>query len=88
MTGYVRVNEWQRLGGLMALIKLGYSPQLVIGTDTYLKILTRRFGGEGYCRLTKFVVPFLTKYLDVHDRVSDFDIRQMTLENPVRLLAR
>jgi phosphotriesterase-related protein len=88
LTGYVRVNEWQRLGGLLALIKLGYSTQLVIGTDTYLKILTRRFGGEGYCRLTKFVVPFLTKYLDAHDRVSDFDIRQMTIENPIRLLAR
>ena len=88
LTGYVRVNEWQRLGGLLALIKLGYSKQLVLGTDTYLKILTSRFGGEGYCRLTKFVVPFLRNYLDAHDRVSDFDIRQMTIENPIRLLAR
>jgi phosphotriesterase-related protein len=38
--------------------------------------------GEGYCRLTKFVIPSLR---DVG--VSDFDIRQMTVENPARLLA-
>jgi len=88
LTGYVRVTEWQRLAGLLALVKLGYSPQLVIGTDTFLKILTRRYGGEGYSRLTNFVVPFLRDYLDVFDRVSDFDIRKMTIENPVRLLAR
>ncbi|MBW1698028.1 MAG: phosphotriesterase [Deltaproteobacteria bacterium] len=88
LIGYVRPTEWQRLAGLLALIKEGYSPQLVLGTDTYIKILTRRFGGEGYSRLTKFVVPFLTEYLGVFDRVSEFDIRQMTIENPARLLAR
>ena len=88
LIGYVRPTEWQRLAGLLTLIKNGYSTQLVIGTDTYIKILTRRFGGEGYCRLTKFVVPFLRDYLDIFDRVSDFDIRQITIENPIRLLAR
>lgn len=74
--------DWQRLGGVITLIKAGYSPQIVLGTDTYLKILTRRGGGEGYCRLTKFVIPALR---DVG--VSDFDIRQMTVENPARLLS-
>ena len=56
--------------------------RLVIATDTFIKILTRRGGGMGYCRLTEFVVPALR---DVG--VSDFDIRQMTVENPARLLA-
>ena len=88
LIGYVRPTDWQRLAGLLALIKDGYSSQLVLGTDTYLKILTRRFGGEGYSRLTKFVIPFLRDYLDVFDRVSDYDIRLMTIDNPVRLLAR
>ncbi len=88
LIGYVRPTEWQKLAGLLSLIKDGYSTQLVLGTDLFLKILTRRFGGEGYSRLTKFVVPFLRDYLDVFDRVSDFDIRQMTIENPIRLLAR
>jgi phosphotriesterase-related protein len=82
-TGWIIEKDWHRLGGLVALIKEGYSPQIVLGTDTFLKILTRRGGGEGYCRLTRFVIPTLR---DVG--VSDFDIRQMTVQNPARLLAR
>ena len=82
LAGMTFERDWQRLGGLITLIKAGYSSQIVLGTDTYLKILTRRGGGEGYCRLTKFVIPALR---DVG--VSDFDIRQMTVENPARLLS-
>jgi len=75
-------TDWQRLAGLVALIEAGYSSQIVLGTDTWLKIQLRRCGGDGYCRLTKYVVPTLK---DVG--VSDYDIRQMTVENPARLLA-
>jgi phosphotriesterase-related protein len=82
VTGWMMQDDWQRLGGLVALIAKGYSPQIVLGTDTFLKILTRRGGGYGYCRLTKFVIPTLR---DVG--VSDYDIRQMTVHNPARLLA-
>jgi phosphotriesterase-related protein len=82
LAGMMFERDWQRLGGLITLIKAGYSPQIVLGTDTYLKILTRRGGGEGYCRLTKSVTPALREV-----GVSDFDIRQMTVENPARLLA-
>lgn len=87
LLGFVRPTEWQKLAGLLALIKAGYSPQLVLGTDTFLKIQTRRFGGEGYARLTRFVVPFLKTQLSVFNCVSDFDIHKMTVENPARLLA-
>jgi phosphotriesterase-related protein len=83
LTGWILERDWHRLGGLVALIKEGYSPQMVLGTDTFIKILTRRGGGEGYCRLTRFVIPTLREV-----GVSDFDIRQMTVENPARLLAR
>jgi phosphotriesterase-related protein len=82
ITGWMIEKDWHRLGGLVALIKEGYSQQIVLGTDTFIKILTRRGGGEGYCRLTRFVVPTLR---DVG--VSDFDIRNMTRRNPARLLA-
>jgi len=75
-------KDWHRLGGLVALIKEGYSPQIHLGTDTFIKILTRRGGGQGYCRLTKFVIPTLREV-----GVSDFDIRQMTVNNPKRVLA-
>jgi phosphotriesterase-related protein len=82
VTGWMMQNDWQRLGGLVALIAQGYSPQIVLGTDTFLKILTRRGGGFGYSRLTEFVVPTLR---DVG--VSDLDIRQLTVHNPAKLLA-
>jgi phosphotriesterase-related protein len=75
-------KDWHRLGGLISLIKKGYSPQIHLGTDTFVKMLTRRGGGQGYSRLTRFVIPTLT---DVG--VSEFDIRQMTVENPKRMLA-
>jgi phosphotriesterase-related protein len=79
--GMILERDWQRLGGLVALIKAEYSPQIVLGTDTFIKILTRRGGGDGYTRLTKFVIPTLREL-----GVSDYDIRQMTVVNPMRLL--
>jgi phosphotriesterase-related protein len=79
--GQVIPADWQRLAGLVALIKAGYSSQIVLGTDIFLKILTRRFGGEGYCRLTNFVVPWLRR-LDI----AESDINKLTVENPARIL--
>ncbi len=75
--------DWQRLAGLVHLIEAGYSSQIVIGTDSFLKMLVRRYGGEGYCRLTKYVVPKLREV-----GVTDFNIRQITVKNPARLLSR
>jgi len=81
--GLVEPTDWQRVAGLLALIDAGYTSQIVWGTDTCAKILVRRYGGEGYCRLTNYVVPTL-KALGV----SDYDIQRMTVDNPARLLAR
>lgn len=80
--GFILEHDWQRLGGVVALIQAGYSPQMILGTDTFLKTLTRRFGGEGYCRLTRFVLPTLKEV-----GVSEYDIRRMTVDNPSVLLA-
>ncbi len=81
--GFVHQTDWQRMAGLVAMVKAGYSKQLVMGTDVAFKILTRRFGGEGYCRLTNNIVPALRDILEV----SEADIHRMTVENPARLLA-
>jgi len=80
--GFMGQTDWQRLAGLVGLIQAGYAEQLVIGTDTYLKILTRRFGGQGYCRLTDFVVPSLREL-----GIAETDIQRITRDNPARLLA-
>jgi phosphotriesterase-related protein len=78
----VGTRDWQRIVALLALIDAGYASQIVWGTDTCFKMLVRRYGGVGYCRLTNYVVPTL-KAQDV----SDYDIRLMTVDNPARLLA-
>jgi phosphotriesterase-related protein len=80
--GDCSIADWQRLAGLVALIRAGHTRQLVLGTDTFVKILLKRFGGEGYCRLTSFVVPTL-KSVDV----SEEEIQQITVGNPARILA-
>ena len=80
--GEIWENDWQRLGGLVALLQQGYSGQIVLGTDTFAKVLTRRRGGAGYRHLLEWVVPTLREL-----GVSDYDIRQMTIENPARLLS-
>jgi phosphotriesterase-related protein len=87
LLGFIRPTEWQKLAALLALLKEGYSPQIVLGTDTFLKIQTRRFGGEGFSRLTRSVIPFLKGQLSAFNCVSDFDIRMMTVDNPARLLS-
>ncbi len=59
--GRTFIADWQRLAGLIQLVDAGYSSQIVLGTDIYLKILTRRRGGEGYARLTGFAIPMLQR---------------------------
>lgn len=71
-----------RLAGIVALVKEGYAKQIVIGTDLFLKINTRRYGGESYSRLTRYAAPALEKV-----GVKQADIRRITHENPARLLA-
>jgi len=80
--GITAVTDWQRLGGLVALLKAGYSSQIVLGTDVFLKILTSRYGGEGYCRLTNFVIPSLQQA-----GIDELDVRRLTVENPARILS-
>lgn len=80
--GMVQYPDWYALSGLVALIKEGYAEQLVIGNDVFTKLATRRGGGEGYCRLTDFVIPALKQC-----GVTDRQIYQLTIANPARLLA-
>jgi phosphotriesterase-related protein len=81
--GRTGIADWQRLSGLIQLVDAGYSSRIVLGTDIYLKILTRRRGGEGYARLTSFVVPFLHRLGVAPERIA-----AMTVGNPARILSR
>lgn len=80
--GMAQYADWYILSGLVTLINEGYASQLVIGNDVFTKLATRRGGGEGYTRLTDFVVPVLR-----HCGIAEAEITKMTVENPVRILA-
>jgi hypothetical protein len=64
-------------------VDAGYSSQIVLGTDIYLKIFTRRRGGEGCTRLIGFVVPTLHRL-----GVAPVHITAMSVDNPARILSR
>jgi phosphotriesterase-related protein len=80
--GRTFIADWQRLAGLLQLVGAGYFSQIVLGTDVYLKILTRRRGGEGYGRLTGFAVPMLQRL-----GATPRQLAAMTVENPARILS-
>lgn len=76
------IPDWLRLAGIVKLLDQGYANQIVFGTDTCAKVMTRRYGGEGYCRLTRFAIPKLREC-----GVSDYSLRTITEKNPARILA-
>jgi phosphotriesterase-related protein len=83
LEGLVVIADWQRIAGLLELINRDYVSQIVLANDICMKMLLRRYGGEGYSSLPGHLVPML-KTLGV----CDYDIRQMTIDNPACLLAR
>ena len=80
--GMCAMPDWQRLAGLVELLGKGYADRIVLGTDTFITILLNHYGGEGYCRLTRFVVPSLRAV-----NVPESDIQQITVNNPASILA-
>lgn len=80
--GFAHYPDWYTLAGVVALIRDGYARQIVLGNDIFTKLATRRGGGEGYRRMTDFIIPAL-----IHCGVSDKDITRITIENPARILA-
>jgi phosphotriesterase-related protein len=78
------VKEWDpyKIAAIYALVGEGYGGQIVVGTDVFCKIMTRRYGGDGYCRLLNYVVPTLERLGLPRD-----DANRITVNNPARILA-
>jgi len=83
MISWLGSTEWQNLAAIYELCKQGYADRIVMATDTFLKILTRRYGGGGYSHLTTSVLPLLKEI-----GVSESHIEEMTIKNPARILAK
>ncbi|MDL2218158.1 hypothetical protein LJC27_05815 [Christensenellaceae bacterium OttesenSCG-928-M15] len=79
----IGTTDHQRMALIYELVKRGHADQIVLGTDTCAKMLTRRYGGEGYLRLWNFVIPLMRKILGM----SEYCIDQIFVENPKRILA-
>ncbi|WP_395670570.1 hypothetical protein [Phenylobacterium sp.] len=60
----------------------GYADRLVMATDTWTRMSTRKFGGGGISQLLNFVVPTLKQH-----GVSQAHIDQMMIHTPARMLA-
>ncbi len=80
--GSVADADVYKIAAIYQLVNEGYGEQIVIGTDVFLKIMTRRYGGHGYVRLQNYVVPTLQRI-----GVSDAIIARLTVTTPARLLA-
>jgi phosphotriesterase-related protein len=81
--GWVIETDWQRLAGLVALLREGHADRLVIGCDVFMLSLHRSGGGPGYRYLLDWVLP------RVRERgIDDQTIDKLTVTNPARLLSR
>jgi phosphotriesterase-related protein len=80
---WVIETDWQRLAGLVALMREGHADQLVIGCDVFTNSLHRRGGGHGYRYLLDWVLPRLRE-----SGISGAEIEKLTVANPARLLSR
>ncbi len=79
--GKYLLNDYDRIRGLLPLIQAGYSKQIVLGTDMFVKFCYRKYGGDGYAAILESIIPLLKMF-----EVSDEDIQNMTVNNPARLL--
>ena len=82
MSGFAMPTDIERVDAIATLCREGYDTQLVMSHDVGLKIRWKRFGGNGYSFVLEHAVPMLRKR-----GVTDQQIRNMTVENPRRILA-
>ncbi|MEU5764085.1 hypothetical protein [Nocardia sp. NPDC047648] len=79
--GFVLENDWHRLAGVTTLLREGFGAQIVLGTDIFMSMLTRRGGGHGYRHLFARILPLLRMV-----GAPEEGIEQMIVRNPQRLL--
>jgi len=80
--GTVADTDPYKIAALYHLSKEGYGDQLVFGTDTYMKLMTRRYGGNGMIRLLNYATPTLLTL-----GMNQQELDKITTRNPARLLA-
>jgi len=82
------LGSWDRddkvmLSMVAKLLQAGYSSQIVLGHDVSWRPFLTCYGGDGYTRLSNFVIPTLEKA-----GYPEQAVRQLVEGNPARLLTR
>jgi phosphotriesterase-related protein len=80
--GIIDQPDWLLTAAVYALLREGHAEKIVLGHDVFMRINTRAYGGEGYTRISDFVVPTLRRV-----GVPEDEIRLMMFGNPARILA-
>lgn len=83
LLGEYDAGDWGEMSGLVSVINAGYASQIVIGNDCCGKIMLRRTGGEGLCRMLWYTLPMLRDVAGV----SDYALRKIFYQNPARILS-
>ena len=74
-------DDYDRIKGLVDLLKKGYASQIVLGHDVYDKSRGVTYGYTGFTGFAGFALPIL-KELGFNN-----EINKLTIDNPARLLA-
>ena len=82
MGGFAVPTDIERVDAIATLCREGYDTRLVMSHDVGLKIRWKCYGGDGYSVVLEHAVPMLRER-----GVTDQQIRNMTVENPRRILA-
>ncbi|MFE3825358.1 phosphotriesterase [Streptomyces sp. NPDC059092] len=75
-------DDFDRMKGLVDLLRGGYGDQIVLGHDTTSKPHGKSYGGYGYTRFGQFVPPMLRQL-----GFDDDAYRRLVIDNPARILA-
>ena len=80
--GWKLASDHQRIAAILKLIDSGYASQLVVSHDIARKFGLHAYGGWGYDHIHAHIIPRLQD-----QGVSDYNIREMTINTPARLLS-
>ena len=81
MSPYDVANDSIRINEIIELIADGYSSNILISQDVFMKIQLSSFGGGSYTHIQKMIIPLMRK-----KGLTEEQIYTITVENPKRAL--
>jgi phosphotriesterase-related protein len=75
-------DDYDRMKGLVDLLRGGYGDRIVLGHDTFTKAHSKTYGYYGFTRFPQFIPPMLAQL-----GFSDDVYRRLVVDNPARILA-